>query len=188
SFIAFLQLLSFPFALFIYIPLIPLSKTLLKPTDLSLNQTSASPYSTMASYLPLFLVSALLFLSAANAAHHHSAAAPAPAADCSTVVLSLSDCLTYVLNGSTTTKPEGTCCSGLKDVLKNNAACLCQAFQSSGQLGVELNMTKALTLPSACKLQAPPMSACQLSMAPAGAPGMFSNLCLLLPQFVYKIN
>ncbi|CAN1340439.1 Non-specific lipid transfer protein GPI-anchored 31 [Linum perenne] len=113
------------------------------------------------SYLPLFLLSALLFLSASNAAHHHSAAAPAPAADCSTVVLSLSDCLNYVLKGSTTTKPEGTCCSGLKSVLKTDAACLCQAFQSSGTLGVPLNMTKALTLPSACKLQAPPMSACQ---------------------------
>ncbi|CAN1799096.1 Non-specific lipid transfer protein GPI-anchored 31 [Linum perenne] len=122
------------------------------------------------SYLPLFLLSALLFLSASNAAHHHSAAAPAPAADCSTVVLSLSDCLNYVLKGSTTTKPEGTCCSGLKSVLKTDAACLCQAFQSSGTLGVPLNMTKALTLPSACKLQAPPMSACQLSSGSTAVP------------------
>ncbi|CAN1799094.1 Non-specific lipid transfer protein GPI-anchored 31 [Linum perenne] len=140
------------------------------------------------SYLPLFLLSALLFLSASNAAHHHSAAAPAPAADCSTVVLSLSDCLNYVLKGSTTTKPEGTCCSGLKSVLKTDAACLCQAFQSSGTLGVPLNMTKALTLPSACKLQAPPMSACQrvlvfaVSMAPAGAPGMSSGSTAVPPS------
>ncbi|CAN1799095.1 Non-specific lipid transfer protein GPI-anchored 31 [Linum perenne] len=128
------------------------------------------------SYLPLFLLSALLFLSASNAAHHHSAAAPAPAADCSTVVLSLSDCLNYVLKGSTTTKPEGTCCSGLKSVLKTDAACLCQAFQSSGTLGVPLNMTKALTLPSACKLQAPPMSACQR------APGMSSGSTAVPPS------
>ncbi|CAL1414064.1 unnamed protein product [Linum trigynum] len=122
------------------------------------------------SYLAFFLLSVLLSVTAANAAHHQAAAAPAPAADCSTVVLALSDCLTFVLNGSTTTKPEGTCCSGLETVLNTNADCLCQTFKSSGEMGIALNVTKALTLPSACKLKTPPMSSCQLSMAPAGSP------------------
>ncbi|KAF2317398.1 hypothetical protein GH714_021697 [Hevea brasiliensis] len=73
---------------------------------------------------------------------------------------------------NTATKPEGTCCSGLKTVLKTDAECLCEAFKSSAQLGVVLNVTKALTLPAACKLHAPSASNCGLSLAPTAAPGV----------------
>ncbi|CAI0628067.1 unnamed protein product [Linum tenue] len=145
------------------------------PLFLSLRCSATMAYSSSSppslSYLAFFLLAVLLSVTAANAAHQKAAAAPAPAADCSTVVLALSDCLTFVLNGSTTTKPEGTCCSGLETVLNTNADCLCQTFKSSGEMGIALNVTKALTLPSACKLKTPPMSSCQLSMAPAGSPG-----------------
>ncbi|XP_065849578.1 non-specific lipid transfer protein GPI-anchored 31 [Euphorbia lathyris] len=99
-------------------------------------------------------------------------AAPAPAVDCSSLVLNMADCLSFVSNGSTTTKPEGTCCSGLKTVLKTDAECLCESFKSSAQLGIVLNITKALSLPSACKLHAPSVSNCGLGLTPAGAPGM----------------
>ncbi|KAF7842610.1 non-specific lipid-transfer protein-like protein [Senna tora] len=82
----------------------------------------------------------------------------------------MADCLSFVSNGSTTTKPEGNCCSGLKTVLKADAACLCEAFRSSAQLGVVLNVTKAVTLPAACKVSAPSATNCQLSDTPASAP------------------
>ncbi|KAG5525992.1 hypothetical protein RHGRI_032324 [Rhododendron griersonianum] len=104
------------------------------------------------------LLSIFAIFSVAGAAHH---AAPPPAPDCSTVILNLVDCLSYVTSGSTVSKPEGNCCSGLKTVLKTNADCLCEAFKNSAQLGVTLNVTKALDLPSAC-----------LSVAPGGAPGI----------------
>ncbi|XP_043691552.1 non-specific lipid transfer protein GPI-anchored 31-like [Telopea speciosissima] len=89
-----------------------------------------------------------------------SANTPAPAVDCTTVVLNMADCLSYVSNGSTETKPQGTCCSGLKTVLKINAECLCEAFKNSAQFGIALNMTKALNLPSACGVSTPPISKC----------------------------
>ncbi|KAB2600328.1 protein YLS3-like [Pyrus ussuriensis x Pyrus communis] len=69
-------------------------------------------------------------------------AAPAPSVDCSSLILNMADCLSFVSNGSTETKPAGTCCSGLKTVLKADASCLCEAFKSSAQLGVVLNITK----------------------------------------------
>ncbi|XP_074319784.1 non-specific lipid transfer protein GPI-anchored 31-like [Silene latifolia] len=97
-------------------------------------------------------------------------AAAAPPVDCTSVVLSMADCLSYVTNGSTTEKPEGGCCSGLKQVLKTNPECLCQAFQQSSQFGVVLNVTKALALPSACGVHAPSATKCGLSVTPASAP------------------
>ncbi|PSS17566.1 Non-specific lipid-transfer protein-like protein [Actinidia chinensis var. chinensis] len=89
-----------------------------------------------------------------------STTAPAPAVDCSGVFLSLADCLSYVTGNDSVKKPEGTCCSGLKTVLKTEPECLCEAFKSSAQLGVTLNITRALALPSACHLSAPSVSNC----------------------------
>ncbi|XP_034910739.1 non-specific lipid transfer protein GPI-anchored 31 isoform X1 [Populus alba] len=104
-------------------------------------------------------------------ASHRHASAPAPSVDCTTLVLSMADCLSFVSNDSTSKKPEGTCCSGLKTVLRTDAECLCEAFKSSAQFGVVLNVTKALALPSACKIQAPPAANCGLTTpSPAGAP------------------
>ncbi|KAG2399384.1 Non-specific lipid-transfer protein-like protein [Vigna angularis] len=57
--------------------------------------------------------------------------APAPSVDCSTLVLTMANCLSFVTNGSTVTKPEGTCYSGLKFVLKTAHVCLCEDFKSS---------------------------------------------------------
>ncbi|PWA78984.1 hypothetical protein CTI12_AA209090 [Artemisia annua] len=116
----------------------------------------------------------LLTISAAIVDSAHHTAAPAPAADCSTVILSMADCLSYVTAGSTVKKPEGTCCSGLKTVLKTDAECLCEAFKNSAQLGVSLNVTKAMGLPQACKINAPSATNCGMSlgtgMAPAQSP------------------
>ncbi|KDP27375.1 hypothetical protein JCGZ_20199 [Jatropha curcas] len=120
----------------------------------------------------LCIVSILSISGANGAGHHHTA--PAPSVDCSSLVLNMADCLSFVSNGSTTTKPEKTCCSGLKTVLQTDAECLCEAFKSSAQLGVVLNVTKALSLPTVCKLQAPPASNCGLALAPAAAPGALS--------------
>ncbi|KAL8540613.1 hypothetical protein ACS0TY_002024 [Phlomoides rotata] len=98
--------------------------------------------------------------------------APAPAVDCSSLVLNMADCLSFVMAGSTTKKPEGTCCSGLKTVLKSDAECLCEAFRNSAQLGVTLNVTKAITLPSACHVSAPSVSNCGLSVDTGAAPAV----------------
>lgn len=87
--------------------------------------------------------------------------APSPSIDCTSAILSLADCLTYVEEGSKVTKPQGQCCSGFKKVVKEEVACLCEAFNKSSDFGVSLNMTKALTLPSACGVSTPPFSKCK---------------------------
>ncbi|KAL8535052.1 hypothetical protein ACS0TY_010900 [Phlomoides rotata] len=69
------------------------------------------------------------------------------------------DCLSFVTAGGTT-KLEGTCCSGLKTVLKSDVGCLCEVFKNNAQLGVTLNVTKTLTLPAACHLSAPSIGNC----------------------------
>ncbi|KAK7368785.1 hypothetical protein VNO80_10815 [Phaseolus coccineus] len=123
----------------------------------------------MASKLSLILcVLALCAIDLAQSAS--SPQAPAPSVDCSNLILTMADCLSFVTNGSTVTKPEGTCCSGLKSVLKTAPACLCEAFKSSAQFGVVLNVTKATALPAACKVSAPSATNCGLSEAPAAAP------------------
>ncbi|XP_010547908.1 PREDICTED: non-specific lipid-transfer protein-like protein At2g13820 [Tarenaya hassleriana] len=98
--------------------------------------------------------------------------AEAAAVDCSTLILNMADCLSFVTSGSTVEKPEGTCCSGLKTVVRSGPQCLCEAFKNSASLGVTLNVTKASTLPSVCKVAAPPSARCALSVVPpASAPG-----------------
>ncbi|XP_058215909.1 non-specific lipid transfer protein GPI-anchored 11-like [Rhododendron vialii] len=97
-----------------------------------------------------------------------AATAPVPAADCSSIILDMADCLTYVSGDATVKKPEGNCCSGLKKVLKTHAECLCEAFKNAAQFGVTLNMTRALDLPSACRVSAPPVSDCGLSIGTGG--------------------
>ncbi|CAI9770090.1 unnamed protein product [Fraxinus pennsylvanica] len=125
--------------------------------------------------LPLFFV--LFFFAVLTNVQSASNSAPAPAADCSSLVLSLADCLSFVTSGSTAKKPEGSCCSGLKTVLKTDAECLCEAFKNSAQLGVTLNVTKALTLPAACHVSSPSVSNCGLTAdgaAPALPPSALS--------------
>uniref|UniRef100_A0A1D1Z484 Non-specific lipid-transfer protein-like protein At5g64080 n=1 Tax=Anthurium amnicola TaxID=1678845 RepID=A0A1D1Z484_9ARAE len=103
-------------------------------------------------------------------------AAPAAAPDCSTAIGNLVDCLSFVQYGSKVSKPEGSCCAGLKKVVKKEASCLCEAFKSSADFGVVLNVTKALSLPAACGVSTPSISKCKiagLGPAPAPAPQFF---------------
>lgn len=104
--------------------------------------------------------------------------APSPAIDCTSALLSLADCLPFVEEGSKVTKPEQQCCSGLKKVVKKEVACLCEAFKGSSNFGVSINMTKALTLPSACGVSTPPFSKCN-SVSPLLSffPLLGSDLC-----------
>lgn len=112
----------------------------------------------MTTHLFIFMTLLILGVKNVTSASHHTA--PAPAVDCSMVVMNMVDCLSFVTSGSTVGKPEGSCCSGLKSVLKTNAECLCEAFKNSAQFGVSLNVTKAMTLPTVCKISAPSVTNC----------------------------
>ncbi|KAL0733073.1 hypothetical protein Bca4012_009283 [Brassica carinata] len=96
------------------------------------------------------------------------------AVDCSSLILNMADCLSFVTNGSTVEKPEGTCCSGLKTVVRSGPECICEGFKNSASLGVTLDLARAASLPSVCKVAAPPSARCGLAVSaspPASAPG-----------------
>ncbi|GAU40106.1 hypothetical protein TSUD_389560 [Trifolium subterraneum] len=116
--------------------------------------------------LCIFAIWAIDFTNSTSSSHN----APSPSVDCSLLVIAMSDCLSFVTNDSTVTKPEGTCCSGFKIVVKSIPSCLCEVFQNSAQFGLVLNLTKTLTLPSVCKVAAPSLFNCGLSDAPAPSP------------------
>lgn len=113
----------------------------------------------MAKLLWAFCVLGMWAVVVSGGGHSH-AHAPSPSVDCSMVLLSMADCLSFVMNASTVSKPEGSCCSGFKTVLKETPKCLCEAFNNKNNLGVTLNMTRATTLPSACGVSTPPLSKC----------------------------
>ncbi|XP_047315124.1 non-specific lipid transfer protein GPI-anchored 11-like [Impatiens glandulifera] len=127
--------------------------------------------------LLMYVVSVFFLMSNNNVGQSSATAStpesPPPMSDCTNLVLEMADCLSYVSTGSTDKKPQGTCCSGIKTVLKNNAQCICFAFRNSAQFGVTLNVTKAMTLPDVCRLSHPPLTNCDISvgvLAPALAP------------------
>ncbi|XP_051147141.1 non-specific lipid transfer protein GPI-anchored 31-like [Andrographis paniculata] len=117
------------------------------------------------------LLCVLFALSAAAVSAAHSA--PAPAVDCTTLVMNMADCLSYVTVGGNAKEPGRDCCNGLESVLKTNAECLCEVFKNSAQLGITLNVSKAMNLPVACHKSAPSsLRNCAVSVAPGAAPAL----------------
>ncbi|KAG7588435.1 Bifunctional inhibitor/plant lipid transfer protein/seed storage helical domain [Arabidopsis suecica] len=82
-----------------------------------------------------------------------------PASGC-TLVVPLFPCLSFITIGSTLDTPSSSCCSSLKNILDTKPQCLCEGLKNTASYGIKLNVTKATTLPDACKVYAPPVSAC----------------------------
>ncbi|XP_020228102.1 protein YLS3 [Cajanus cajan] len=71
--------------------------------------------------------------------------------ECTQQLAGLSPCLPYVAGQAKAPAPD--CCSGLKQVLKNNKKCLCLIIKDRNDpdLGaLQINATLALNLPTAC--------------------------------------
>ncbi|KAF8101290.1 hypothetical protein N665_0208s0072 [Sinapis alba] len=62
----------------------------------------------------------------------------------------MATCLPYVQGQAKTPTPD--CCSGLKQVLKSDKKCLCVIIQDRNDpdLGLQINVSLALALPSVC--------------------------------------
>ncbi|XP_054794654.1 non-specific lipid transfer protein GPI-anchored 5-like isoform X2 [Prosopis cineraria] len=87
-------------------------------------------------------------------------AGAAAQSSCTNVLVSLSPCLNYIQGNSST--PSSSCCSQLSSVVRSQPQCLCQVLSGGGSsLGININQTQALALPSACKVQTPPTSQCK---------------------------
>lgn len=89
------------------------------------------------------------------------AEAPGPASlDCFSVLLNMSDCLSFVEVGSNLTKPDSPCCPELAGLVESNPVCLCQLLGEPDKVGISIDVNKALKLPSACGISTPPVSVC----------------------------
>ncbi|KAJ4881474.1 proline-rich protein 36-like [Raphanus sativus] len=87
--------------------------------------------------------------------------------DCSTVIYSMFDCLSFLTIGSTDLSPTKSCCDGVKIVLEYNPNCLCIALESSRDMGFELINRKALAMPSICNI--PINSHCDVVSSPTAS-------------------
>ncbi|PUZ54268.1 hypothetical protein GQ55_5G117300 [Panicum hallii var. hallii] len=126
-------------------------------------------------------------LAFAMAAAQGPAAAPGPAPgisdECLNAVLNMSDCLSYVTNGSTVRHPDKACCPELAGLLESHPICLCQLLAGGADsYGVSVDYKRALALPGICRLTAPPVSACAAfgvpipaGLVPAAAPSPKSS-------------
>ncbi|GAY40661.1 hypothetical protein CUMW_053680 [Citrus unshiu] len=86
----------------------------------------------------------------------------AQSSDCNNVLISMSPCLDYITGNSS--RPSSSCCSELSNAVKSQPQCLCEVIKGGGSsassLGINVNQTQAMALPSACNVQTPPVSRC----------------------------
>ncbi|XP_051142099.1 non-specific lipid transfer protein GPI-anchored 15-like [Andrographis paniculata] len=90
---------------------------------------------------------------------------------CSTKVLGLSSCLTYITRNSSS--PSPSCCASLDSLVRSQPECLCPLLSNGAgfSLGVAINRTLATALPAACNLKNTQISQCnELATGPAAAP------------------
>lgn len=74
--------------------------------------------------------------------------------ECTNELVGLATCLPYV--GGQAKSPTPDCCRGLKQVLKDDKKCLCVIIRDRDdpELGLNINVTLALGLPSVCQAPA----------------------------------
>jgi hypothetical protein len=102
---------------------------------------------------PSSRVLVLLVATMAMAAAGVSGDFAADQAECSDKLASLATCLTYVQEQATAAAPTLDCCAGLKSVLQTSRKCLCVLVKDrdNPNLGLKINVNKALGLPQVCK-------------------------------------
>ncbi|KAI4351742.1 hypothetical protein L6164_006066 [Bauhinia variegata] len=73
---------------------------------------------------------------------------------CAEQLTGIATCLPYV--GGDAKAPTPDCCSGLKQAIQNNKKCVCVIIKDRNDpdLGLKINITLALRLPSVCKVPA----------------------------------
>ncbi|XP_062188534.1 non-specific lipid transfer protein GPI-anchored 5-like [Phragmites australis] len=98
-----------------------------------------------------------------------SAQSPSPSSQCTSVLVSLSPCLNYI-SGNESTAPA-SCCSQLGKVVQSDPQCLCVALNADpASLGLNVNRTRVLGLPDACKVKTPDISNCKGAAAAPTSP------------------
>ncbi|KVH89334.1 Bifunctional inhibitor/plant lipid transfer protein/seed storage helical domain-containing protein [Cynara cardunculus var. scolymus] len=95
--------------------------------------------------------------------------------ECTEQLVGLATCLPYV--GGNAKSPTPDCCSGLKQVLNTNKKCLCVVIKDRNDpdLGLTINVTLALGLPTVCHAPAN-VSKCPASANMTSTRGSATNL------------
>ncbi|KAF8006463.1 hypothetical protein BT93_K0686 [Corymbia citriodora subsp. variegata] len=87
---------------------------------------------------------------------------------CTTVLMTLTPCLSYVSGNSSS--PSSTCCSTLNSVVQSQPQCLCLLLNGGvSSLGYNVNQTLALALPGACSVKTPSATLCN-ALSPSSPP------------------
>ncbi|KAG0467735.1 hypothetical protein HPP92_019315 [Vanilla planifolia] len=98
---------------------------------------------------------------------------PAPADDCTWAFSKVTDCTTYLLNGSADDDPSAPCCGGVTSIVKTAPECICTVVEMASHLGLSLNMTRLLHLPQVCKVSLPPgVGDCDVDFSPSPSPSI----------------
>ncbi|EER93307.1 hypothetical protein BDA96_01G060800 [Sorghum bicolor] len=88
---------------------------------------------------------------------------------CMPELVSLNPCMDYMSGNETA--PDGPCCSAVSGMLRSSPGCLCMVVGgTAASLGVAVDADRALRLPAACKVQAPPASQCNAVGVPVPSP------------------
>ncbi|KAJ0020741.1 hypothetical protein Pint_31544 [Pistacia integerrima] len=95
---------------------------------------------------------------------------PSASNDCINQLLNMSDCLSYVTAGSNVTVPDKPCCPELAGLVESNPICLCDLLGQSSSFGLNIDLNRALKLPSVCKVTTPPVSLCSAVGVPVPSP------------------
>ncbi|XP_056174993.1 non-specific lipid transfer protein GPI-anchored 5-like isoform X2 [Syzygium oleosum] len=94
--------------------------------------------------------------------------AAAQSSSCTNALISMSPCLNYITGNSSS--PSSSCCSQLANVVRSEPQCLCQVLNGgSSSLGLSINQSRALSVPSECNIQTQPTSRCNAA-SPSGSP------------------
>ncbi|NP_001335320.1 Non-specific lipid-transfer protein-like protein At5g64080 precursor [Zea mays] len=112
----------------------------------------------------VLLLAALVLAAGPGGARAQSAS---PSSQCTSALVSLSPCLSYI-SGNVSAAPP-SCCAQLGKVVQSDPQCLCVALSADpASLGLTVNRTRALGLPDACKVTTPDVSSCKGGAAAAG--------------------
>ncbi|XP_043693281.1 non-specific lipid transfer protein GPI-anchored 5-like [Telopea speciosissima] len=86
---------------------------------------------------------------------------------CTNMIVGMAPCLSYITGNSS--NPSSSCCQQLSSVVQSQPQCLCQVLNGSAAatLGIAINQTLALSLPAACNVQTPSISACNAVNGPS---------------------
>ncbi|XP_075634087.1 uncharacterized protein LOC142606645 [Castanea sativa] len=138
-----------------------------------MTMATAKVFAMVAASVILFSAFFLSVSAQAEAPGSSPASASAPAMDpCLNNLLNMSDCLTFVEAASNATKPDKACCPELAGLLESNPICLCELLGSNitESYGINIDVKRALKLPSLCGLQTLPVSTCSAVGYPVPGP------------------